>query len=73
MSEVHHELRRLLADAMVRAAGGFEDTATGRMIIANLDDLSMHVAEVVKELEYRLGLAEDERLIAEFRTELEST
>jgi hypothetical protein len=73
MSEVHHDLRRLFADALVRAAGGFEDTATGRMIVANLDDLTMAAAEVVKDLEVRLGLAEDERVITEFRAELEST
>jgi hypothetical protein len=71
MSEVHHELRRLFADAMIRAAGGFDTTNHGRMVVANVDDLSLAVTEVVADLERRLGEADDERRVKEFRTELD--
>lgn len=67
---VHHDLRARITDALIASAGGFEDTATGRMIVANLDDLAMATAIAVKDIETRLGEAEEERAVSELREEL---
>lgn len=63
---VHHELRRRITDAIIEAAGGFEDTATGRMIVANVDDLGLAVSLVVHGLEVQMQEVKDEAAIAEF-------
>lgn len=68
----HHELRKQITDALIEAAGGFEDTATGRMIVANVDDLGLAVSLVVHGLEVRMQEAKDEAAIAEFTRELET-
>lgn len=70
--QIHHRFRQRIEEAIIEATGGFEDTATGRMIVGNLDDIAMVVAEKMHDIELRCQEAEDERVIGEFARELET-
>jgi hypothetical protein len=68
---VHHDLREQIAGALIEGAGGAEDTATGRMIVGNVDELTLHVVRAIADIEYRLGVVERGMTIMEFRQQLQ--